>query len=76
MLGIFLLGLLTRKGRNRANIAAMIISTALCLVLLPLIQYEVLGLGWKWLVAVGTAVTFALAYLLSLTSWGSESAQT
>ncbi|MCL5280459.1 MAG: sodium/solute symporter, partial [Planctomycetes bacterium] len=48
MLGVFLLGLLTRHRANRANIPAMLVSTAICTVLLVLIHYERLHLGWIW----------------------------
>ena len=64
MLGIFLLGLLTKRKSNRANIPSMLASTAICLVLLLLIKYEILKLGWSWLIVIGTAITFVMGYLL------------
>lgn len=64
MLGVFLLGLLTKRKSNRANIPAMLASTAVCLVLLLLIKYEILNLGWSWLIVIGTAITFIMGYLL------------
>jgi len=64
MLGVFLLGLLTKRKSNRANIPAMLASTAVCLVLLLLIKYEIIKLGWSWLIVIGTAITFVLGYLL------------
>ena len=64
MLGVFLLGLLTKRKSNRANIPAMLASTAICLVLLLLIKYKIINLGWSWLIVIGTAITFVLAYLL------------
>jgi len=63
MLGVFLLGLLTKRKSNRANIPAMLASTAICLVLLLLIKYEILKLGWSWLIVIGTAITFVMGYL-------------
>jgi SSS family solute:Na+ symporter len=66
MLGVFLLGLLTRHRANRANIPAMLISTALCTVLLVLIQYGRLRLGWTWLIVIGTAITMTLSYAFGL----------
>jgi SSS family solute:Na+ symporter len=63
MLGVFLLGLLTHLKANRTNIPAMLVSTAICLVLLVLIKRETLKLGWSWLIVIGTATTFALGYL-------------
>jgi SSS family solute:Na+ symporter len=64
MLGVFLLGLLTKRKSNYANIPAMLVSTAICLVLLLLIQKETLKLGWSWLIVIGTAITFIMVYLL------------
>ncbi|OHB65382.1 MAG: hypothetical protein A2Y76_10375 [Planctomycetes bacterium RBG_13_60_9] len=61
MLGVFLLGLLTRHKANLANIPAMLISTAVCTVLLILIQTGRLDLGWSWLIVIGTAITMLIA---------------
>ncbi len=66
MLGVFLLGLLTRHQANRANLPAMLVSTAVCTVLLVLIQRKMLDLGWTWLIVIGTALTMTLSYLLTL----------
>jgi SSS family transporter len=63
MLGVFLLGLLTQCRANRANIPAMLISSAVCLVLLVLIEMDILQFGWSWLIVVGTVITFVLSYL-------------
>ncbi|MCK4294023.1 MAG: hypothetical protein KAY65_12560, partial [Planctomycetes bacterium] len=64
LLGVFLLGLLTKRKGNLGNIPAMLISTGLCLVLLLLMKNETINLGWTWLVVIGTVMTFVLAYLL------------
>ena len=69
MLGVFLLGLLTRHKANRANIPAMLISTAVCTVGLVLIQQGKLPLGWTWLIVIGTALTMTLSYLFTLAAW-------
>ncbi|NLH41724.1 MAG: sodium/solute symporter [Planctomycetes bacterium] len=66
MLGVFLLGLLTRRKVNLANVPAMLISTALCTVLLFLIQRKTLDLGWTWLIVLGAAATMGLSGLFSL----------
>ncbi|MBC8468022.1 MAG: sodium/solute symporter [Planctomycetes bacterium] len=63
MLGAFLLGLLTKRKANRANILAMLFSTGVCLVLLILIKQGKLNLAWSWLIVIGTGITFVLAYL-------------
>jgi len=65
LLGVFLLGLLTRHKANLANIPAMLISTAICVVLLFLIKAGHLNLGWTWLIVLGTAITMLLSVLLA-----------
>jgi predicted MFS family arabinose efflux permease len=64
LLGVFLLGLLTTRHANRANVAAMILMALVNLVLLVLSELKLLPLGWSWLVIWGTAGTIALAWLL------------
>jgi len=66
MLGVFLLGLLTRRKANRTNIPAMLFSTGVCVVLLLMIQKGTLKLAWSWLIVIGTGITFVLGYLLGL----------
>ncbi|MDT8300984.1 MAG: sodium/solute symporter [Sedimentisphaerales bacterium] len=64
MLGAFLLGLLTKRKANHANVLAMLLSTGVCVVLLILIKQEKLNLAWSWLIVIGTGITFVLGYLL------------
>ena len=61
MLGVFQLGLLTQCKTNRANIPAMLISSAICLVLLVLIEMDFLQFGWSWLIVIGTGITFIIS---------------
>ena len=65
LLGVFLLGLVTRVRANRANVAAMVVMAAVNLGLLTLAEMRVIALGWSWLVIVGTAGTMLLAWLLA-----------
>jgi SSS family transporter len=65
LLGVFLLGLLTARQANRANVVAMVIMALTNLGLLVLSETKVLPLGWSWLVIFGTAGTIALAWLLA-----------
>jgi SSS family solute:Na+ symporter len=64
MLGAFLLGLLTKRKANLANVLAMLLGTGVCVVLLILIKQEKLNLAWSWLIVIGTGITFFLSYLL------------
>lgn len=66
LLGVFLLGLATRKaGADRANAVAMVIMAVVNLVLLVLSETGRIGLGWSWLVILGTAGTMVLSPLLA-----------
>ena len=65
LLGVFLLGLVTRVRANRANVVAMVVMASVNLVLLTLAEMRVIALGWSWLVIVGTAGTMGLARLLA-----------
>jgi SSS family transporter len=63
LLGIFLLGLLTNKGCNRVNVAAMTVSALAMLVLLILSDKGIVPLGWTWLLLIGTCMTFATGWI-------------
>jgi SSS family solute:Na+ symporter len=66
LLGVFLLGLATRRaGRDGANVVAMVVMALVNLALLVLIETRRLALGWSWLVIIGTAGTIALALALA-----------
>ena len=58
MLGVFLLGVLTRRGRDRANVAAMLSSLAL-LVALKAFQDRTgrVWIAWPWWIVLGTGWT-------------------
>jgi hypothetical protein len=63
LLGVFLLGLLTRRPvRDWANVIVMAVVN---LILLVLSETKVLIFAWSWLVILGTAGTVALALALS-----------
>jgi hypothetical protein len=66
LLGVFLLGLLTRRRvADGANVAAMIIMALVNLVLLVFIETKVLPLAWSWLVILGTLGTITLSLACS-----------
>jgi len=64
LLGVFLLGLLTRRPANRANVVAMTLMALGNLSLLILSETKVFPLAWSWLILWGTAGTFMLAWWL------------
>jgi len=66
LLGVFLLGLLSRRRVvDTANVIAMVTMTLVNLVLLLLSETGRITFPWSWLVIVGTAGTIALALALS-----------
>ncbi|MFC1763924.1 sodium/solute symporter [Planctomycetota bacterium] len=66
-LGVFLLGLLTKRRANRGNVFAMVFSTGLTTTLLIMNQRGHMPLAWSWLILVGTATTFVFGWLLGKT---------
>jgi Na+/proline symporter len=65
LLGIFLLGLTTDRELDGGAAVAMTLAAALNLILLVLSERGTIGLGWSWLVALGTGVTYGLGWALS-----------
>jgi Na+/proline symporter len=72
LLGVFLLGLLTKRKAGWANIPAMITSTLVSTVLMLLIQAGKVHLGWSWVIVIGTAITFGISYTLGPIMKGSR----
>jgi Na+/proline symporter len=66
LLGVFLLGLLTRRRvDDGANVTAMVVMAAVNLGLLVLSELRILTFAWSWLVVLGTVGTMGLALLLT-----------
>ncbi|MDX2112086.1 MAG: sodium/solute symporter [Verrucomicrobiota bacterium] len=64
MLGVFLLGVLTKnRGHDGWNIFSMLISAAVCTLLLILLELGKITLAWSWLIIIGTTITFVLSAL-------------
>jgi len=65
LLGVFLLGLLSRRPvRDWANVIAMVVMAVLNLGLLLLSETGVLPFAWSWLVILGTVGTIGIALAL------------
>jgi len=64
LLGVFLLGLMTKRKADRATSAAMGIMAALNATLLVLSEKGRIPLAWSWLVIIGTLGTAGLAWAL------------
>jgi SSS family transporter len=66
LLGVFLLGLLSRRRiPDAANVTAMIAMALVNTALLGLSETKLLPFAWSWLVVVGTAGTMAIAIALA-----------
>jgi solute:Na+ symporter, SSS family len=66
LLGVFLLGLLSRRRvDDGANVTAMVAMAAVNLALLVLSELKILTFAWSWLVILGTLGTMGLALLLT-----------
>ncbi len=65
LLGVFLLGLVTRVRADRANVVAMVVMALVNLALLIMSETGAIALGWSWLVILGTAGTMVLSPLLA-----------
>lgn len=64
-LGIFILGVLTKRKANFGNVIAMIASTLSMMVLLMMSHKGYIKLAWSWLIVIGTILTLILSYLFS-----------
>ncbi len=60
LLGVFLLGVLTRKASENGAMVGMLVGFALSLFI-----WLKTAVPWTWYVALGTVVTFAVGYLAS-----------
>lgn len=65
LLGVFLLGVLTKRKINIGNVFAMIITTLCMTAVLVLCHSGCIKLAWSWLIVMGTAMMFSLGYIFS-----------
>lgn len=65
MLGVFLLGLATKRKGDKAVVVAMGTMAVVNATLLLLSEKGFIPLGWSWLVIIGTAGTFGLGWVLA-----------
>jgi SSS family solute:Na+ symporter len=70
LLGVFLLGLLTKRGRNVTNVIAMV-SSVVVVVLLR----NVTPVAWHWMIIIGTVWTFGFAVIFPGKPKGNEQAE-
>jgi solute:Na+ symporter, SSS family len=70
LLGVFLLGLLTRRATQNGAIVGM-----LCGLVLNIYIWGWTHIAWTWYVTFGSITTFVVGYLASLATPASEPAQ-
>ena len=79
LLGVFLLGVASRGGRDRSNLWAMVSSTAFLVFLAAADEGNWFGqrelLAWPWYIAVGTAWTFGFGWFLARFRVGGRSGE-
>ena len=63
LLGVFLLGLLTKRRGDRINVLAMTLAALSMLALLILSEKNIIPLGWTWLLLLGTLMTFGIGWI-------------
>lgn len=66
MLGVFLLGTLTRRGSDRINMLAMAVSVCLLLVIrFGINSYSQWHVAWPWWIVIGTSCTLLVGVVRS-----------
>jgi len=65
LLGVFLLGMLTKRKGEKAVVVAMGTMAVVNATLLVLSEKAIIPLGWSWLVIIGTLGTFGLGWVLA-----------
>ena len=63
LLGVFLVGLLTRRGQDRWNIVAMIGGSVITATILILSETKVIALAWQWPMLIGVCSTFLIGII-------------
>ena len=64
LLGIFLLGILTRRGTDWSNVAVMFSGVAIAGYCLWMVEHGELKIAWPWVLFFGTAWSFCVGALV------------
>ena len=65
LLGVFLVGLLSKRGRDHWNLVAMISGSASTAIILLLSENGYIDLAWQWPMLIGVSLTFTLGIIPS-----------
>ena len=60
LLGVFLVGLLSRRGTDRWNLLAMVLGSSVTATVLFLSENSFINLAWQWPMLFGVAFTFLI----------------
>ena len=63
LLGVFLVGLLSRRGTDRWNLVAMLLGSSVTATLLFLSENGVINLAWQWPMLFGVTFTFLIGII-------------
>ncbi len=63
LLGLFLLGVFTKRGTDRGNLLAAISALAVSAEILIFVKTKDFDLAWNWIMVIGTALTVGLGAL-------------
>ena len=63
LLGVFLVGLLSKRGRDGWNLVAMISGSACTALILLLSENGYIDLAWQWPMLIGVTLTFVLGII-------------
>ena len=72
MLGIFLLGVLTKRATSRGALAGAAMGLAVLIAIVVGKAYHIVDIAWTWYVVIGTLVTFFGGWIASISKAGNE----
>jgi Na+/proline symporter len=75
MLGIFLLGVLTKRATSRGALTGAALGLTVLILIVVGKAYGIVNIAWTWYVVIGTLVTFFGGWFASMTPRISEKPQ-
>lgn len=75
MLGIFLLGVLTKRATSRGALVGAALGLTVLILILIGKALGTVNIAWTWYVVIGTLVTFFGGWIASVTSFGNNTRQ-
>jgi SSS family solute:Na+ symporter len=66
MLGIFLLGVLTKRATSRGTLVGAVLGLAVLILIVIGKAFGIINVAWTWYVVIGTLVTFIAGWIVSV----------